>query len=127
MAAFDVDGFDVGLEIGSGIDGGFAVEDTHGGVGGVEGVEAILEELSLAVFQIDENGVLRVDLIDFDVGVSLLEFDLGMGEIGGDHLDGAVVAETEKDAGREQDLGFTVCGSENLAGFEVGVADRLRG
>jgi hypothetical protein len=48
-----------------------------------------------------------------------------MGEIGGDHLNSAVVAETEKDTRREQDLGLTVCGSENLAGFERGFAYRL--
>src|ERR1700758_1940745 len=124
MAAFDVDGFDVGLGVGAGIDGGFAVEDTHGGVAGVEGVEAVLEELSLAIFQVNENGVLRIDLIDFDVGASLLELDLGVGEIGGHHLNGAVVSETEKNTGSEQYLGLAVCGGENLASFERGVAHR---
>src|SRR5207237_6248280 len=79
MTAFDVDGFDVGLGVGAGIDGGFAVEDTHGGVAGVEGIEALLEELSLAVLQIDEDGVLRIGLIDFYVSAPLLEFDLGVG------------------------------------------------
>ena len=127
MAAFDVDGFDVGLGIGARIDGGLAVEDADSAVAGVERVKAILEELSLTVLQIDDNRVLRVDLIDFDVGASLVEPDLGVGEIGGDHLGGAVVAETEKDTGSEQDLGLTVCGGENLTGFDRRVADGLRG
>src|SRR5207245_10618551 len=82
MAAFHVDGFDVSLSIGSGIDGGFAVEDTDGGVAGIEGIEPLLEELSLAISQIDENGILRIDLIDFDVSASLLEFGLGVGAVG---------------------------------------------
>src|SRR5207237_7599749 len=50
MTPFHVDGFDVGLGIASRINGGFAVEDAHGGIAGVEGVEALLEELSLAIF-----------------------------------------------------------------------------
>ena len=68
-----------------------------------------------------------IDLIDFYVGPALLEFDLGMSEIGGDHLDGAVVAETEKDTGGEQYLGLTVCGGDHLAGLQRGVAYRLGG
>ena len=90
---------------------------------GVEGVETVLEQLGLAVGQVDEDGVLLIDLVDFDVGAAVLELDLGVGQIVGDHLDGAVVAETEKDAGRQQNLGFAVGGGDHLSGLHLGVAD----
>ena len=38
MSAFDIDGLDVGLEIGSWIDGCFAIEDADGGAAGVKSV-----------------------------------------------------------------------------------------
>jgi hypothetical protein len=125
MTTLDVNGFDVGLKVGSGIDVGFAVEDTDGGAACVEGVEAVLEKLGLTVFQVDEDDVLLIELVDFDVGVALFKPDFGFRQIGGDHLNGAVVAETENDSRSEKNFGFSVRGGQILSSLEFGVAHRV--
>jgi len=87
----------------------------------------MLEQLGLAILEVDEDGVLFVDLIDFDIGAASLEPNLGASEISRDHLHGAVVAETEKDAGGEKDFGLAVSRGNDLTGLHLGMADRFGG
>ena len=122
MAAFDLDGLDVALEIRAGIDRGLAIEDADDGVVGIESVETVLEQLSLSVLEVDEDGVLFVDLIDFDVGAASLELDFGMGQIGRDHLHRGVATEPKKDAGSKENFGFTVGRGNDLADLHFGAA-----
>lgn len=122
MTAFDLDGLDVGLEVLAGVDGGFAVEDLDGRVVGVEAIETMLEQLRLAVGEVDEDGILFVDLVDFDAGAAAFEPDLGVGQIGRDHLHGAVVPEAQKDAGGQQNFCFAVGRGDDLTGLHLGAA-----
>jgi len=48
--------------------GSFSVEDSHGVILHVEGIEARLEKLGLCSFLIDKDVVLSLYLIDLNVG-----------------------------------------------------------
>jgi hypothetical protein len=83
----------------------------------------MLEQLGLTIGKVDQDCILLVDLVDLDVGAAAFEFDLGVGQVGGYHLDGAVVSEAQKDAGSEQDLCFAVGRGDDLSGLHLGAAD----
>jgi hypothetical protein len=65
-----------------------------------------LEEVGLAFLHVDEDDVLFVELIGLNVDMSPFDPDFGVSQVGGDHLNGAVVSEAKKDTGREEKFGF---------------------
>ena len=102
-----------------------ALVDLSDVIVGVEFVETSLEKLGRDACFDDLHIILGMDLIDLNCCPSLFEFNLGVGEIGRDHFDGAVVVETQVDSRREKDFCVALSGGEHLAGFERDCSDRV--
>jgi hypothetical protein len=91
----------------------------------VEGIEAILHEVNLAIFHVDQDGVLLVKLIDFHLGTSSVDPDLGLRQVRRNHLNATVISKPEKNARREEYLGLTVRSGQILSGSQFGTAHRF--
>ncbi|HCT59910.1 MAG TPA: hypothetical protein DGA22_03390 [Acidobacterium sp.] len=81
---------------------GAAIKGADNAGVGVEFIEAGFDDAGGDAVLGDEQHVLFEELQDFDHRLALGEAHLGTGEVGGDHLQGAAVAEAQEGAGGEQ-------------------------
>jgi hypothetical protein len=77
---------------------------------GVEGIQAILEQVGGRAIFVEAELVVRVEFSDFDRRLTLFQIGFDTGQVGRDHFYRAVVTDTQEHPGRQQDLGFAVAG-----------------
>ena len=100
---------------------GLALEDANLILIGREIVNAGLHQAGGRIVFEHLDVVLLEELVNFDLGAALYDGNLGISEVGRDHLDGAIVIQTQEHAGREQNFSSAIGRrGDGLSGFEIG-------
>src|SRR5579872_1727997 len=103
----------------------FAVKDANLSAISIEVIQSGLQDLSTCAVLLDAHIVLRANLGHLDHRLSLLECQDRIGETRVDHTDRAVIVDSEKNAGRQQDLGSPLLRLQRLAGCQRRGSDGL--
>ncbi len=117
-----------GLLIAAGVGEGFTLEDTDGVGVGIEGVETVLDEGGLATGEVDKNLRVGDGFMDADVGYAVDDAQLGIFRGDADGVDGAVLADAQKNTRGSLRAGGVLTGGDDLTcGDGLGVIVVRRG